>query len=34
MFPEMDKLEKTVDRAVAYIDTLKAENQKLKERIR
>jgi len=34
MFPDMNKLEKTVDRAVAYINTLKTENQKLKERIR
>lgn len=34
MFPDMEKLEKTVDRAIAYINTLKDENQKLKERIK
>jgi len=34
MFPDMDKLEKSIDRAVAYINTLKSENQQLKDRIK
>ena len=33
MFPDMDKLEKTIDKTIAYINTLKSENEGLRKKI-
>ena len=33
MFPDIEELEKTIDRALAYINTLKMENKNLKQKI-
>ncbi len=33
MFPDMDKLEKTIDRTIAYINTLKSENESLRKKV-
>jgi len=34
MFPDMEKLDETINRAIAYINALKSENEKLKGRIK